>query len=66
MQGPFAPPEALAAALLRGPVTPARIRKLLAHARKGTEQEFARTLAALPEAVRAEVAAAAQSVRFAG
>ena len=67
MQGPFRTPEALAQALLRGPVTPERIRKLLRHAKQGTRAEFARTLAALPDnAIRAQVEAAAASVRFAG
>jgi hypothetical protein len=55
MQGPFRTPEALAAALVAGPLTPERIRKFLRHARRGTAAEWARTLAALPAAVRAQV-----------
>ena len=66
MQGPFKTPDALARALLRGRVTPERIGKLLRHATKGTRAEFARTLAALPEATRADVEAAGARVRFAG
>jgi hypothetical protein len=67
VQGPFKTPESLAGALLRGPVTPERIRKLLAHAKKGTRAEFARTLAAIPDgAVRAQVEAASVAVTFRG
>ena len=70
-QGPFTTPAALAAALLRGPVTAERIQKLLRHARKGTRAEFAQTLAALPEsqagiAVRAQVEAAGARTQFQG
>jgi hypothetical protein len=60
MQGPFATPEALAQALLAAPVTPERIRKFLRHARRGTAAEWARTLAALPAAVRTQVEAASR------
>lgn len=67
MQGPFATPALLAAALLSKPVTAARIRKLLWHARKGTEAEFRATLIAIPDVtVRAQVAHAAKPVSFAG
>ena len=64
VQGPFRTPAALAAALLRGPVTPERIQKLLRHARKGTRTEFAQTLAALPATVRAQVEAAGARAQF--
>jgi hypothetical protein len=67
MQGPFRTPEALAQALLRGPITASRIRRLLWHARKGTEAAFQQTLAAIPDpAVRAQVEAAAVPVSFRG
>ena len=66
MQGPFKTPESLAAALLRGAITPERITRLVWHARKGTRTEFARTLAALPEDTRAQVETVAARVRFAG
>ena len=67
MQGPFKTPEALAQALLRGPVTPERIQKLLRHARRGTRTEFAAVLAALPDpAVRTQVEQAGARERFAG
>ena len=67
MQGPFRTPELLAQALLRGPVTPERIGKLLRHAKQGTRAEFAQTLAAIAEAdTRTQVEQAAASVRFAG
>lgn len=67
MQGPFPTPAALAQALLRGPVTPARIRKLLRHAKKGTRAEFEATLAAIPDAtVRQQITDAAVSGFFRG
>lgn len=67
MQGPFRDPAALTQALLRGAITPERIKKLLWHAKKGTRAEFAQTLAALPDAaVRAQVEAAAASATFRG
>ncbi len=66
VQGAFRTPQLLAAALLRGPVTPERIAKLLRHARKGTRAEFAATLAAIPEPTRAQVAAAGAARQFQG
>ena len=72
MQGPFRDPAALARALLAGPVTPERIKKLLWHAQKGTRVEFARTLAALPDFsvyggdIRAQVEAAGAAGLFRG
>ncbi len=67
MQGAFRTPQSLAAALLRGPVTPERIAKLLRHARKGTRTEFAATLAAIPDAaVRTQVAQAGAARQFQG
>lgn len=66
MQGPFRTPEALASALLRGPVTPERIRKLLRHATRGARAEFEATLAALPEAVRGPVERAGATATFRG
>lgn len=67
MQGPFRTPERLAQALLSKPVTPARIRKLLRHARKGSEAEFRAMLAAIADAaVRAQVESAAKPVSFTG
>ena len=67
MQGPFRTPALLAAALLSKPVSPARIGKLLRHAKKGSEAEFRATLAAIPDTTtRAEVERAAHAVRFAG
>lgn len=66
MQGPFSTPAALAQALLRGPVTPERIRKVLWHAKRGTRAEFDRTLAALPPDVAVQVEAASAAVTFRG
>jgi hypothetical protein len=51
----FASPEVLAAALLRGPLTLARIRKARRHADHDPRLTWTRTLAALPDAVRTEV-----------
>jgi hypothetical protein len=51
----FASPEVLAAALLRGPLTLARIRKARRHADHDPHLGWTRTLAALPDAVRTEV-----------
>jgi hypothetical protein len=62
----FASPEALAAALLRGPLTPARVRKAQRHAARDPRLDWARTLAALPEAARVQVEAAAVPVSFRG
>ena len=66
MQGPFRTPESLAQALLRGPQTPERVRKLLRLARQGTRVEFARLLAALPPDARGAVEAASVGVTFRG
>jgi len=67
MQGPFRTPESLAAALLRGPVTPERIRRLLWHAKKGTRTEFRQTLSAIADQkVRDQVEAASNLVTFRG
>jgi hypothetical protein len=51
----FASPEALAAALLRGPLTLARVRKARRHADHDPRLTWARTLAALPDAARTAV-----------
>lgn len=59
-------PQSLAAAYLRGPQTPARVRKLLRLARHGTRADFARTLAALPPAARGAVEAASVGLPFRG
>jgi len=60
--------DALADKFLRsGPATPERIRKLLRLARLGTREDFARTLAAIPDPdVRAAVEQAAAHERFRG
>jgi hypothetical protein len=58
MQGAFKTPGHLALALLRGPVTPERIRKLLRHAKKGTHAEWVLLLDYLPPDVRPKVEAA--------
>ena len=66
MPGLFRDPADLARALLAGPVTPERIRKLLRHARRGTRTQFAQVLAALPETVRPQVETAGAAVTFRG
>jgi hypothetical protein len=59
-------PVQLAAAYLRGPQTPERVRKLLRLARLGTRTEFAALLRALPPGLRAPVEAASVAVTFRG
>ena len=66
MQGAFKTPGHLARALLAGPVTPERLRKLLRHASKGTHAEWAILLKHLPADVRAEVEAAGAAGLFRG